>query len=173
VFRFRTDEEKVNEIGAGDEHHESDGRHDNPQNTPYIADDLLLERVEIRRNAPDAVVVRVSARAVRPGIHPDRDEVGDVGVGLLDGYTRFEVADAVVAERCKFLMDGIKRERQEEVALVIRNAKVPRHDADDRMRLGINLEDTADDRRIASKAALPITVAQHDSPGPARVLVGG
>ena len=76
---------KFVDVGAGDQHHHADGPHHHPQDVADIADHFLFQRTKRGRDSPGLINSRIAAGAVRPGVHPDRQQARQVGIGLCDG----------------------------------------------------------------------------------------
>ena len=93
---------------------------------------------------------------------PDRDprfELGDDGKEL----------DAHLPRRCR--LDRRHGHRHPELCIRIRELKLGRHDADDRIVRAVELDVSADERRLGAKNALPQVVAQQDDAIPAGYLL--
>ena len=134
--------------------------------------DLLLEQSEVRSDSPHLVVVRVGPGPIRPGVHPHGDKACDIGVGLRKRHLGPETCDAVVSKRRQLLIGAIKREGQQQIEVLIRHLKTARHHSDNLACLRIHLNRAPDDRPVTAEAALPVAIAEHHGPRPARILIG-
>ena len=95
---LRPNQQQIRHVGAGDEHHQADGRHHHPQHVGHAADHFLFERTKGGRDFPGLVDSWIRARSIRPGVHPDRNHSRHVGVGLGDRDSRLEPGDALIVE---------------------------------------------------------------------------
>src|SRR5208282_3868646 len=119
LARFSTYQKQICHVGAGDEHHEADGGHHNPEQLAHIADYLLLQRAKRGHDAPLLIPMRIGPRPVGPGIHPDLDEARYIVIGSCDGHAWFETADALKSEAGERLVVGIEAHGRKDVEVLI------------------------------------------------------
>jgi hypothetical protein len=117
--------------------------------------------------------VRIDAGRGRPGVHPHRNQTGNVGTRLCDGHAGLESRHAFEAKAGQDQLGAIKRERADEVRLRAHEAKSFGHDADNLARLGVDRDGASNHITIATEAALPVSVAQNDRRRPAGRVFGG
>src|SRR5580692_4542948 len=163
---FSADKKKIGDIRAGDQEHDADRSHQDPEQLADVSNDILTEGTNLGANA--GLVKQLYAEAWRrrkAGPH-GRDHARDVGVGGFKGNSGLEPSDAIVAELAEGSFAAIELERQKELGLfAVEKTEAAGHDADDLMRLAVEGDSTADDGAIGAETALPIAVAEHDSIG--------
>src|ERR1035438_9848194 len=162
LARFRAHQKQICHVGAGDEHHQADGGHDDPEQLAHIADDLLLQRAKRGRDAPLLIPVRIGPRTVGPGIHPDLDEARDIAISLCDGHAWPKAANALKGEAGERLVVRIEAHGGEYVEVLIDDAEARWHHADDGALPRIDHDAAANHGAVSAKAALPIAITQHD-----------
>ena len=128
-------EQQVRDVGARDQEHDADHRHDDPQHVAHAADDVVLEPPQRRRHAP-GVEINLAGRdgaaaRKRKPLDPDRQHALDVGIGLLDRHAVAQARDAVAAERRRDQLRTVDAKRRDEIRRDVAELEAPRHDADD------------------------------------------
>ena len=144
---FGAHEQQARDVGAGDEHHDADRSHQHPQRVRDVADDVLLERAQCRRDAPALVDARVDGRRGRPGRHPDRHHARDVGAGVRDRDARLQPRHGLQPEAGQRQAAAIDAKRHDEVGFDVDDAESFGHDADDLARARFDSDASSDDRR--------------------------
>src|SRR5262245_55920505 len=89
-----------------------------------------------------------------PGVEPDRDHVGDVGVGLLERDAGLEPRHSLKAEITEKELVAVEALGDDQFRLRIQEAKILRHHSDDGARAGIESERAADHRLVSGKLTL-------------------
>ncbi len=103
-------------------------------------------------------------RGSRESVHNDGKHAGDVGIELLEGGTRLEPAEGLVAEVAEENLVALKLERGEEGKVVlVEKTKSLGHDADDLAAFAIYDEGLADSGRIAAEFVAPVTIGEDHS----------
>ncbi len=166
-------EQQAGDVGAGDEHHDPDRSHQHPQRSRDVADDVLRERTERRRDAPGLVDARVDGWRGGPRRHPDRHHARHIGAGVRDRDPRLQPRHGLQPEARQRQAAAVDPERHDEVGLDVDDAEPFGHDADDLARARLNRDASSDDGAIAAEAAPPITVAEHHDARRTRDLIGG
>ena len=146
-------EEKIGDVGAGDEEDERDGAEHHKQGGTNIADGLITEGMN--DGAPSFVLGGVGLfEALGDGVH--------LGLRLLDGDSGFEAADGevvmVVANGRGGGSEGHGNPYSGEAGLVHRRA----HDADDSVGVAVEVDGFADGSGIVGVMSLPEFVAEDD-----------
>ncbi len=158
-------EQQVRDVGARDQEHDADHRHDDPQHVAHAADDVVLEPPQRGRHAPGVEIDLAGrdgtgARKRKP-FDPDRQHALDVGIGLLERDAVAQARDAVAAERRRDQLRTVDAKRRDEIRCDVAELEAARHDADDLGADGHGLDALADDVGIAAETLLPIAVREH------------
>ena len=106
--------------------------------------------------------MRIAAGAVGPGVHPERNETGNVRIGLRNGGTGLEAGDALIRKAGELFVLRIEGDGDEDVEVLIDETEAARHNADDFACLRIDHNTAADDRAVAPETALPVAIAEDD-----------
>ena len=115
--------------------------------------------------------MRIGTRAVRPGVHPDRNQSRNVGVGLRERDSRPKPRNSVEAKSSQDLMIAIEGERHKKIEILIDQPESSRHHADNLPGLRIYLDAAANHAAVTAEAPLPVAVAQHHRLGSMRILI--
>ncbi len=115
--------------------------------------------------------MRICARPVAEGIHPDGDIAGQVGIGLGDGNPRPQASEALITKWRQFEPAAIECERRKKIEILIDQPESARHHSHHLARLAVDHHALTDRRARSAKAALPVSVAEHDSLCPVRILI--
>jgi hypothetical protein len=146
-------EQQVRDVHAADQHDEADGTEEREQRRPDVADDLILQRHDVRRFVGVGVrILRGQPAGHRLDLLVRMREVHTVGQPSDD-------AEKVGAARCT---RGIDREGLPEVRRPRRKVEVRRHDAEDGRGHAVDGDRSADDRGIAAESRPPELRADHD-----------
>lgn len=170
---FGSDQEQIGNVGTRDDEHETDHRHQDPQNLADAADDVLFVRMQ-RRADPGAYEQRlVHAERRRPGLEPDRQHPGDVCVRGAERDAVAKPRNAPIVEFAERHLRRIESRRQHELGAVEQREAL-RHDADHGVLRGVHFEPTADDRGISAELTLPEAVTEdHGLLGARGIVVAG
>src|SRR5262249_573635 len=95
---FRPYEQQIRHVRARDQEYEPQGPHHDPQRCADVSNDLLLQRMERRRDSSVLKECAIDSWIRRPRIQPDAHQARDIGVGLLDGDAGFEPRDSLIAK---------------------------------------------------------------------------
>ena len=145
-------QQKIGDVGAGDEKNKTDGAEQDQQRLPCVADDKILQR-----GYRETIL-----RAESAGVFAAKliDSELQLRVGLLQGDARLE-------PRCSGKVVGhilrieIELEGHPKICRCIGD-EVVANDADYQIRLAVDLDRPADDIGLPTEAALPQAVTQHD-----------
>ena len=161
----RPREQQIGDVGTADDEHQSHCAEEEQQRLTNVADDVVLERHETDCPLTAWWIIRRILLAER------RNEDIDPPLCLSDCLSGFEPGDRagkVIAPK----LVGRQREAREAhrrphfgAAFFLRSPrrlKSGRHDADDAVRVGIELHDAAEDMRIAAERAPPEPVADDN-----------
>jgi hypothetical protein len=159
-------EEKISDVGAGDEEKKADRGEKHDKEGLDIADDVFFERNE--RDAFVLVDVGVFlGEVLRDGIH--------IGLGLRDGNAGFKATDGVSAKVDAAIAEGdigpLAAEGVDIAALAVKG-KAGRDDADDGVVRTVEAERFAGNVERSAEFAAPETAAEHDNGSGAELIVG-
>lgn len=121
-----------------------------------------FQGMKVRRDPPSCVQVRVSSRAIRKRVHPDRNRAHDVRVGLWNCHSGFEPPDSLICETGQWLIIALERARHQNVEVLVDDAEPARHNADNRVRLRIDVDGAPDHGTVTTEALLPVAIAEDD-----------
>ena len=169
--RFHSHQQQVRHIRAGDQQHQAQRAHHHPQHVADVADHLLLQRTQQRRNLPAVIPVRIAARPVRPGLHPDRQHARQVRVGLRDRHSRLQPRNSVQSKARQNQLRAIERQRRDHIEIFIPDSESRRHHPDDFARVRIDHQVPADHRAVGSEMAAPVSIAQNHALRTVRILI--
>ena len=154
--RFGTRQQKIGDIGAGNQQHEGDGAEQDEQGLLNIAEELVVQRGHF----DGATLVRLGIR--RFETFGDAIEFG-LRMGLRDsGFEAGEGSETAVAAFGEVLGGASHPERDPSFRLVRNSAEPGRHDANDGPGAAIELHGASDDGGVRTEASLPQAVAQDD-----------
>ncbi len=136
LARHRARQQQVRHVRAGDEQDEPDRAGQHQQRRAHVADDFLLERDDVER---EAAVRGIHAGMLRA--QPRRDAV-HLRLRPADRHARLQLADDVVVLAVADLR-GVGRERQRQQDLGVLRAAERRHDVARQVEAG---RENADDR---------------------------
>ena len=77
--------------------------------------------------------MRIGSWAVKC-IHPDRHHARYVGIGLRNGSSRFQAGHALITEAGQFQIVAIKRQRHQNIEILVYQPEPVRHHTDDLAR---------------------------------------
>jgi hypothetical protein len=164
-------EQQVRDVRAGDEQHEDDRAHEDPEDAADVAHEVLLERPQAGSEARLLEHLLVEAARGREPLERHRQQARHVRVGLREGGARLEPGHALVAELPEQHLGPVEPQREDEGVFEVEEAEVARHHADDLHRLSVDGERPPDRGRIATELGLPIAVAEDDGGRAARLVV--
>jgi hypothetical protein len=165
-------EQQRRHVRAGDEQHDADRAHDDPEHVADVAHHLGVQGSQRRRDPEQLVDARVDALGSRPAAHPDRHHPADVGVGFLHGDARLQTRDPLEAEAGQDQRAAIEPQREDQIGVRVEDPEARRHHADDFPGLALDDDGAADDGWIAAEAALPVAVREHHPGRPTGPLIG-
>ena len=87
---------KIRDVGASDQEQHADGAHEHPQHVVQIADDVVLQRAQIRAELHGVDGFPREARHDRVAVEVDRDHARHVGGGLPERHAFLEPRDAAL-----------------------------------------------------------------------------
>ncbi len=160
-------QKEVCQVDAGDEKHESDCRKQDDDQRTDVADELFTQRThEHAEPGVLAVVARILCSQAF-------GEAIEFGAGLRQGGTRREPGDDLQIMVASVAgLGAIERERDPEVCRTA-EAEAIGQDAEDRVRLAIQLDVPADHGRISGHLRFPeCVIEQRDVIAARLVLVG-
>src|SRR6185437_2780409 len=162
LSRFSAHQQQVRYVDAGDQKHQPYRSHYGPQNSAHTPNDLLLQGMEVRSNAPPVVPVRIAARAVGEGVHPDWNGACEIGIGLGNTDSRLKPPDPLKSEPGELLFVPIECIGHQHIEVVVHDAEAARHYTDDCAGLRVDHNRAADCVSVPAKAPLPVAIAEHD-----------
>ena len=155
-------QEQVGDVGARDQHHDTDGGEQNQQRRTHFTDHRFLKAPDFGR------LLRAGVRVLK------RQPLGDCpqfGVCLLDGGASFHPCHDSEVVTAAAGICRVHGDRDPVFRLPRGKAETRRHHAHDRERRAAQ-GDRASQRRVGAEAALPHAVAEDDHIGFAgRVLL--
>ena len=107
-------EQQVGDVRTGDEQHQADGRHQDPENLAHIADDIVLERPDARSEVRFLEHLHADAGSGRELLHEQRQHARDVGVGLRERHPGLKPGDRLVAEVAYEDLGTVELERDDD-----------------------------------------------------------
>ena len=159
---FRTHQEQVGHVPAGDEQHDTDGRHENPEDLADVADDVIGERAHVR--------LQLQPREHR---REQRDHPRHIGVGLGQRDVRLQPRERLEPEADAARRAGVQRHGQHDFGTGAQERERRGKHTDDFARPAIDRERLANDVLGATEPALPVAVRQHHSQRVSRRVVFG
>ena len=111
---FHPHEKQIGHVCTGHEQNDDYGAHQNPEDVADVADDVVLESVEIGANFGRLKDSGRESIGRGKAVDGDRQETIDVGVGLGERDARFHPGDATVAEVAEFDLAAIKLHGEED-----------------------------------------------------------
>ena len=160
---LRTNQEEVRHIRAGDEKHEADGRHENPQHGTNVPNDV----VDIRAH-PDVhagLFDHLRREKRRELLRQTITERMQLNVGILTGRSRCQSCDRVEVDPPK-TPSRIYVQRCPHAHVSVGEAEVGRHHAYNLEGGPVSLECASDHGRIGGERFGPIGMADDDNRGP-------
>ena len=172
---FRADEHEVGDVGARDQHHDADCRHEHPEDVRHAVYDAVLQRLGDAQEVP--AVERTGTATLVPRRHrprpaPQVREACEIGIGLREGHAGFQPSHHLVVEEDEDQAGAIERLWHQHLGLDGHHAEAARHDADDRQLASVAGQRPADDRGVAAEAALPVAPPQDHRAGAIQTVVG-
>ena len=164
-------EQQIGDVRAGNQQHDADRSHEDPECVRHVADDILLERCEVGPDSRALEQFLVEPRWGWPCIQPGRQHATHVRVGLLQRHARFEPGHTLIAEVAEEHSIAIESLRKDDVGLSVQELKTVRHDANHRIRFRIDRQRSAESRAVTSESALPVSRHQDDGVGTAGRVV--
>ncbi len=160
--RFGPDEEQVGDVGAGNEEHQPNRAHQHPQDGAHVADEVVLERADARRDARLLEHLDAAARERREAGERHRHQPRGVGGRLGDRGAWFEPPQALVAELPEEHLAAIEPVWDDERNLAVEKAERLGQHTDDLAWLAVEHQHAADRRAVAAKLVPPVARGQHD-----------
>ena len=155
LARFRSRNQQIRHIRAGNQQHETDRRHQHRQRETERSKHLDVEWADL----DSAFLIRLRIRL----LEATRNRVqlglrlGDCDAGLQPGQ-HLKSAIAALSQP----LGGVAHdERNPDIGAVAEATETRRHDADDGERLRIEQNRAADDPRVAAELTLPEPVGEH------------
>ena len=153
--RLRSRDEEVRHVGARDEEHEGDRRHQSEERGAQQSEQLHVERAHVDR------ALRIRGRVGLLQAARDRIELGLRARKRDAGFQPREHDEAARAALGEIVRAAAHHERHPGFGLIGQPLESRRHDAHDRERPRAEAKLASDDLRIAAEPPLPQTVAQH------------
>jgi hypothetical protein len=145
---FRSHEHQVGHVRAGNQQHDADGSHHDPEHVAHVADRILLERPNVRRESELVELLRAHAGWCRPPARIRAQHPSGVGIGLGKGDAGLQSRDATVVELPEPHPAAIESKRQEKPRGLIQEAKCSWQHTDHFVRHAVEHDAPANDRRI-------------------------
>ena len=165
---FRSHQQEIGDVGAGDQQHDADGAHQHPQHLTHIAHHILLHRPKRRREARGLQNGTVGS-VLRD---PDRQHPANISAGLRERDAWLQPGDAHVH------VDIIRLELRSREALGQNHFRIRaqkpeplRHDADDFSRPRVDRDRPPDHSGVRAEPALPVSMRQDHRLRRARRIV--
>ena len=168
--RRRARQQQVRDVGARDQQHQADDRHQQAAGLDDVVAEAGVDRRLRQRHQRDAAAL-VLVRVFLFELARDRLQVG---FGLLHrdarlqpaGHVEHEPAPVVrlgqlAEEAVRRLRVGHVRHPQRRRADRVGALEALRHHADDREGVAVQVDRAADDRRVAAVPLLPLAVPEH------------
>src|SRR5580698_3289740 len=95
---FGADQEQIRDVRAGDQQDGSEGAHYYPQGAADVADQALLQIMELRGEPHVFKCLDGQTGLGRETVQSDRNHAGDVRGGLFDSDAWFEARDSWILE---------------------------------------------------------------------------
>src|ERR1700731_4216844 len=115
--------------------------------------------------------MRISARTICPGVHPDWQHARKIGIGFDDGHTGLQPRNALEPETGKDQIAAVKRERHHDVEVCIGKAEALMHNADYFARPRVHGDVAPDDRAVSAESPLPVAITEHHALWATRNLI--
>src|SRR2546430_15656994 len=115
--------------------------------------------------------MRIRARTICPGVHPDWQHARKIGISFRDGETGFQPRDPLEPESRKDQIAAVKRERHHDVEIGIDQPGAFMGNADYFSRPRIHCNVAPDDRLVSAELPLPVAIADHYALRAARNLI--
>ena len=157
LARVGSREQEIGEVRARNDQHESDDALQNPDRRLHAADDVVLQRID-----PKPMPGRVRHVGIRRDVLPVHELHLEVRPRQRERHARLEATDQIekVAAAVSRI-DGIQRERQPQLDLLIVHVVAARHDADDARLHAVDVEDRAERVLVRAERPLPQLVREN------------
>ena len=130
--------------------------HQDPEHVPDVADEVVLEGHDVRREARLFEHLDVAARERRELRQRDRDQPRHLGVRLRDRRARLQPGDGRVAEVAEEHLAAIEAIGRDQRHAAIEEAERVRQHADDLARAAVDHQRLADDGVVGAELRSPV-----------------
>ncbi len=170
--RLGPHEQQVGDVGARDQQDHADRPHQHPERALDVADEVVLERADLGRQARLLEHRQRGAGERREFAQGHRDHPRDVGAGPLDRFARLQPGNPRVAEHADHGLAAIETERDDQRDVAIEETERVGQDADDLARLAVEGHGTPDRRRVGPELRPPVAGGEDHGLGAAGRVVG-
>ena len=144
---FGSHQHEIGDVGTRDQQHHADCRHQDPQDVPDAAYDLIFQRLQRRRDVPALDhLFSCEVERCRPCVEPDRQHPCDIRVGVRNGDAGLESRETREVEAIESQAPAIDRDQGDHLGswLHVEESESVGHDANHLGRVGVHEQPPSD-----------------------------
>src|SRR5262252_10419787 len=136
---FGPHQEKIGNVGAGNEQHHTDAAHEHPEDFSETADDVLFQRPAAGLEVGLFKQFRTESGRRLEFDQFKREHAADISICLLQAHAGLQAGDSSVAVIAQRSLGSIEAKQLEKVRLLIEQPEALGHYADDFAEPAINV----------------------------------